>query len=1244
MKARLILNILILLVVTVPLVSVPCYPHEGNTFATKISKVKWMMISQSRENLFGTTEGGAITGKVYADNSDDEGEPIREAWVVATLSPDGEPVGWALSGWNGTYLIAGLPSGEYFLQASSPGFIPEFFDDAIEPREATPVEVSDEGTVDDIDFHLAHHGQHHGEGSISGFVIDDDSGDAIEGAHVLAVTLTTDDPDSLFWMGEAITGSGGTYKIDGLISGDYIVSVSAYQYLPEYYDDVYTFEEATPVRVDEPRNTSRIDFGLSQIESGRGSISGVVLAETDSTIIEDAYVSAYSPVYSFLPDVVRVKSDGTYRIEGLMSGDYFVVARAPNYHAEWYDNVKTEDEATFVPVTSPDETPGIDFYLGHLGSISGLVTSEADGTPIAEALVCAVPVGDTVYIDPDVTNPNFIEPGFAPTVWFRCAVTDSNGAFELKGLAAGEYFVGVWALGFLNEWYDNIRNFEEAHAVTVLESQTTPDIDFALSTGGSISGRVVVASDGHPISNGHVCAIPLADSTWIPGGPIGPDETFWPDRWACGTTDDEGYYTVTGLVTGEYYVHVWAEGFLPEWYDGVHFRQDATPVAVTEPEETSGINFALGTGGSISGQVRSEVDDRPIPDVTVCVFSVRDSLWFQEGNIWPGYDELLGPDIFHCVRTDGEGRYEIGRLPTGEYYVVAWMEDFLPEWFDDAPGWKEATPVAVVDPEQTPDIDFRLSTGGSISGHVLSGSQGSPVFATVCAFQMNGTPSGEIGSFGTTHCTETDEHGRYVLTGLKSGTYHVVAHARGYEEQWYDHADTQIDATPVEVVVPEETAGINFTLKAWGGEGAISGRVVDEGDGHPIARALVEARRGDGWWTGIALTQDDGTYVIPNLPSGNYFVSVRAEGYFHEFYDNVRNAKDATYVEVAGPGSTPDINFELTKHRQQGSEGGIAGYVTAVSPESDTLTVAEAFVFAFSVQQNSISDRNDAAGMAVADERGYYVIENLPQGQYVVMCFASGFIGELYDDVLNPKDATLVRVLPPDVTPGIDFELSAVAWEGGGSISGTIYEADGATPVSNVWVYALDRNSRPVAWDQTGPNGTYVLSGLAPGQYTVQASEVANGVARSTYWAGSDSDGVDTFEESEPVDVGPTVFSGVDLVMRESTLTGVDDDTAPDVIPEGFALEQNRPNPFNPTTDIRYAVVSQQSQGHVSLKVYNLLGQEVRTLVDELQESGHYTVTWDGRDNTGGRVASGYYFCRLQAGTYAATIKMILMK
>lgn len=97
-------------------------------------------------------------------------------------------------------------------------------------------------------------------------------------------------------------------------------------------------------------------------------------------------------------------------------------------------------------------------------------------------------------------------------------------------------------------------------------------------------------------------------------------------------------------------------------------------------------------------------------------------------------------------------------------------------------------------------------------------------------------------------------------------------------------------------------------------------------------------------------------------------------------------------------------------------------------------------------------------------------------------------------------------------------------------------------------------------------------------------------------------------------------------------------------IPDDYALMQNSPNPFNPMTDIRYQISDHGSPVHTTLRIYNVLGQEVRILVEGLQNPGTYTVQWDGRDQYGREVGSGIYFYSLRAGAWRMTKTMTLVR
>ena len=88
-------------------------------------------------------------------------------------------------------------------------------------------------------------------------------------------------------------------------------------------------------------------------------------------------------------------------------------------------------------------------------------------------------------------------------------------------------------------------------------------------------------------------------------------------------------------------------------------------------------------------------------------------------------------------------------------------------------------------------------------------------------------------------------------------------------------------------------------------------------------------------------------------------------------------------------------------------------------------------------------------------------------------------------------------------------------------------------------------------------------------------------------------------------------------------------------------LNNNYPNPFNPTTTISFSL---KETGYVTIDIYNIRGQLVKTLVNGEFDDAHHEVVWDGKDNSGKNTGSGVYFYKMKAGKFAQTKKMILMK
>ena len=100
------------------------------------------------------------------------------------------------------------------------------------------------------------------------------------------------------------------------------------------------------------------------------------------------------------------------------------------------------------------------------------------------------------------------------------------------------------------------------------------------------------------------------------------------------------------------------------------------------------------------------------------------------------------------------------------------------------------------------------------------------------------------------------------------------------------------------------------------------------------------------------------------------------------------------------------------------------------------------------------------------------------------------------------------------------------------------------------------------------------------------------------------------------------------------------DDINNNIVPDEYALS-NYPNPFNPTTTIRFDL---PTSGNVKISIYDISGKEVASIVDGYYEKGRHQIIWQALDNNNRKVASGMYIAKIQSGSYVKCIKMLLMQ
>ncbi len=245
--------------------------------------------------------------------------------------------------------------------------------------------------------------------------------------------------------------------------------------------------------------------------------------------------------------------------------------------------------------------------------------------------------------------------------------------------------------------------------------------------------------------------------------------------------------------------------------------------------------------------------------------------------------------------------------------------------------------------------------------------------------------------------------------------------------------------------------------------------------------------------------------------------------------------------------------------------------------------------------------------------------------------------GVFYSDTTVTFNARLLKVDEPSTisTPSGALTLSL----GAGSVTKTLY------------VTAFDGASDPTMAPSKSPPSSEVFT-LTPsnlllsrpstvkikGAKTDEASTLAQ--YRNGKWLAIPS----TVDKTTGELTASVNRLGLFSVLKMNEVDGEADD-----ILNQFALEQNYPNPFNPTTAISYQLpapsgVEGSAVSIVTLKVYDLLGREVKTLVNEIGVPGVYSVRWDGRNDRGEAVSSGIYLYQLRTGSFVMTRKMVLLK
>ena len=312
------------------------------------------------------------------------------------------------------------------------------------------------------------------------------------------------------------------------------------------------------------------------------------------------------------------------------------------------------------------------------------------------------------------------------------ACTDASGQYAIVGLPHDDYKVragGGWnhCLGqdsqYIAEYYQEQSDPDSGrHPLCEWRHRLTyTGIDFTLSTGGSITGRVTDASSGTGLADVWVSANTYDDGSWGTGA------------W----TDPDGYYTITGLTDQDYRVsvenHSVPTGYAQQYYPDEFAHHLAGRVTVSESGTVTDIDFHLLPGGTISGLVLDAGTGLPIPNINVDV-----GLHNGDGGIGT------------C--TDASGYYTVNGAIYGDYVVHAsgnWNHcqdqppDYARTYYDHVYDYDQATLIGIDEfSTEVTDIDFDLEPGGSIIGRVTD-DVGNPLENINVGSNMPGTNIGE---------------------------------------------------------------------------------------------------------------------------------------------------------------------------------------------------------------------------------------------------------------------------------------------------------------------------------------------------------------------------------------------------------------------------------------------------------------------------------------------------------------------
>jgi Carboxypeptidase regulatory-like domain len=493
----------------------------------------------------------------------------------------------------------------------------------------------------------------------------------------------------------------------------------------------------------------------------------------------------------------------------------------------------------------------------------------------------------------------------------------------------------------------------------------------------------------------------------------------------------------------------------PEWYKGKFTHSQADQVKLRAHVVTAGINAVMQHAAQISGVVTGS-DGRRIKNACALV--------------------LANPNLtVGQATTNSSGAYKVTGLDPGTYRVLVLpacdgASVYGQVWYPRAQAFSTASAVPARLGHLTSGINVVVPKLGSITGMIrLGGKTGKPL-GGICVSAMS-TADLSAGGF-----VFSRPNGTYSIDGLAAGSYQVDASAGcgdngNYASASYPH--------PVPIVKGKVAAGIDLYLQPGA---TLAGTVTDAATAKPLGGICVSDSNGD-----FGVTNAAGTYTIDQLPAGRTTVAFAGGcgnqgSYAPQCYDDQASQATAQPLLITAGHVTRGINAAMLPGAT------IAGRVTnsAGRPVSGVcLGILPAYLGEFGSALFGGNTSTNASGS--------YVVTNLAPGDYTV-AFFSGCFGpsntatlQWFKGQQTQETAGMVDAPAGIQVTGIDAVISP-----GGAIAGTVASTTGQA-VDFDCVTAINRRTGQPSGFQSLTGGSFTVSSLAPGTYTVVASDCSGG-------------------------------------------------------------------------------------------------------------------------------------------------------